>query len=167
VKYVKERAKHPTVEDRGKPSFRPLDPATAKAMGFALASMDPWQTLGIRAASLSRLLLESDDHLHRRAICSAGTPVGVVAVRTPWLYGPYVALLAVLPEWQGMGIGSAALRRIEQETKPRPKNIWVCVSSFNADAKRFYERNAFEPAGTLPALLRPGFTELLMRKRIV
>ena len=153
--------------DCNKLSFRPVDPATAEKISGALASMEPWLTLGIHAASLSDMLLAADAHLHRHAICLNGTCVGVVAVRNPWLYGPYVALLGVLPQWQGMGIGSAVLSRIEQETKPRPKNLWVCVSSFNEEAKRFYERNAFEPAGSLPGLLCEEFTEILMRKRII
>jgi ribosomal protein S18 acetylase RimI-like enzyme len=72
--------------------------------------------------------------------------------------------LAVLPDWQGRGIGSVILRRIEEEMKP--KNVWVCVSSFNRAAERFYIRNGFEHVGPLPGLLRPQFDELLMRKRL-
>jgi diamine N-acetyltransferase len=146
-------------------TFHLIDPDVAKIVGAALAVMDPWQTLGTSASTLIGMLLEPDQHLRREAIRMDGILVGVVAVRNPWLYGPYLALLAILPGWQGTGIGSVVLRRIEDVTKPN--NIWVCVSSFNQAAKRFYERNAFELVGTLPGLLRPDFTELLMRRRII
>jgi ribosomal protein S18 acetylase RimI-like enzyme len=146
------------------PSFQRVEPATATDLGVALASMDPWRTLGVNASALTSLLLEPDEHLRRDAMYMHGELAGVVAVRSPWLYGPYVALLAVLPDWQGRGIGSAVLRRIEEETKP--KNVWVCVSSFNQEAQRFYTRNGFAHVGPLLGLLRPEFNELLMRKRL-
>ena len=146
-------------------TFHLIDLDLAKSVGAALALMDPWRTLGTSASTLTGMLLEPDQHLRREAIRMDGILVGVVAVRNPWLYGPYVALLAILPGWQGRAIGSVVLRRIEEVTKPN--NIWVCVSSFNQAAKRFYERNAFELVGTLPGLLRPEFTELLMRRRVI
>jgi len=145
-------------------TFQPIGPATAAILGAALASMDPWQTLGTSASALTGLLLEPDHHLRREAMFMDGAPAGVVVLRHPWLYGPYVALLAVLPDWQGRGIGSVMLRRIEEEMKP--KNVWVCVSSFNRAAERFYLRNGFEHVGPLPGLLHPQFNELLMRKRL-
>ena len=39
-----------------------------------------------------------------------------------------------------------------------------CVSSFNAGARRLYERLGFEPAGELRELIVPGCDELLLRK---
>jgi len=145
-------------------TFRHIEPATAEIVGAALASMDPWRTLGMSATALTGLLLDPGHHLRCEAMFMDGIPVGVIALRHPWLYGPYVALLAVLPDWQGRGLGSVMLRRIEEEMKP--KNVWVCVSSFNRSAERFYIRNGFEHVGSLPGLLHPEFDELLMRKRL-
>ena len=45
-----------------------------------------------------------------------------VALRTPWLYGPYIALLAVLPDFQGRGIGSAVLRHVEEDASRTFRN---------------------------------------------
>ena len=145
-------------------TFQPIEPATAEILGAALASMDPWLTLGTSASALTGMLLEPDHHLRSEAVFIDAVPAGVVALRHPWLYGPYIALLAVLPDWQGRGIGSVILRRIEQEMQP--KNVWVCVSSFNRAAERFYIRNGFAHVGPLSGLLRPEFNELLMRKRL-
>ena len=49
-------------------TFQPIEPATAEILGSALASMDPWQTLGTSASALTGLLLEPDHHLRREAV---------------------------------------------------------------------------------------------------
>jgi ribosomal protein S18 acetylase RimI-like enzyme len=147
-------------------SLRQLDDRAAKKLGVAIASMDPWRTLRIGPETIARQLLEPEDHLRQHEICLKKECAGAIVVRAPWLYGPYISLLAILPDYQAMGLGAAVLRKVANETKPRPKNIWVCVSSFNQRAQRFYTRNGFEHVGTLPGLIRPKFTELLMRKRL-
>ena len=43
-------------------------------------------------------------------------------------------------------------------------NVFICVSSFNAGARRLYERLGFELVGTLRELHVPGHDELLLRK---
>src|SRR5262245_52326379 len=91
-------------------SFEAVDSAAINDLSVALASMEPWRTLGISSSTLTRLLTQPDDHLRRHAIAFKGNRVGAVALRTPWLYGPYIALLAILPDFQGRGIGSAVLR---------------------------------------------------------
>ena len=47
------------------------------------------------------------------------------------------------------------------------RNLWVCASSFNADALRFYERHGFRQAAALPGLAADGFKEILLRKVLV
>ncbi len=49
---------------------------------------------------------------------------------------------------------------LEQEAR----NLWVCASSFNARALRFYARHGFWPAATLPGLVADGYEEILLRK---
>jgi len=128
--------------------------------------MDPWRTLGIGAAALAQSLTSGDEHLHRWLIRREAALAGTVIVRNPWLYGPYLALLAILPEQQGSSIGTAVLRWMEREAGDTAGNIWACVSAFNTRAQQFYEKHGFEKVGTLDGLVRPGFAELLIRKRL-
>jgi ribosomal protein S18 acetylase RimI-like enzyme len=90
----------------------------------------------------------------------------LVVVRSPWLYGPYISLLAVLPSHQGLGLGSAVLASIERQLDSSDRNLWVCASTFNSSAIDFYIHRGFEPVGDLPDLVRVGFTERLFRKRL-
>ena len=74
-----------------------------------MCRIDPWLTLQTKPEKLSAYLTGDDAHCHRLTIRHGGAIAGVVAVRNPWLYGPYLGLLAVLPGYQGTGIGSAIL----------------------------------------------------------
>lgn len=129
--------------------------------------MTPWSTLGVSEDSLTSYLAGEDDGAQRYAIAMNGATAGVVCIRFPWLKGPYIELLAVLPGYQGQGIGTAVLSFIETEAmRAGSRNVWVCASQFNSAARRFYERGGFAEVGTLPDLVTDGFAELLLRKRL-
>ena len=86
-------------------------------------------------------------------------------MRHPWLKGPYLELLALLPEAQSQGIGSSIMAWFETAgLQHRARNLWVCASSFNGRALRFYERHGFARAATLPDLVAEGYDEILSRK---
>ena len=147
--------------------LEPPDKMSAEAVAQAMCRVDPWRTLQTRPERVSAFLLQEDAHCCRRIIRFAGTIAGVVAVRSPWLYGPYLNILAVLPAFQGAGIGSAMLRWMETEAGDASTNLWLCASEFNTSAIAFYERHGFRQVASLPDLVAPGFAELLLRRRLV
>ena len=55
-----------------------------------------------------------------------------------------------------------AEKRIFSETP----NVFVCVSSFNKGAQRFYERLGYEVIGELRDYIISGHSEILLRKTI-
>lgn len=129
--------------------------------------MAPWSTLAIPEDGLSRFLAGGDEGTRQYAITVGGATAGVVCTRFPWLKGPYVELLAVLPGHQGHGLGTKALTFVEAEAKRAgARNVWVCASEFNGLARRFYERRGFVEVGTLPDLVTDGFAEVLFRKAL-
>jgi ribosomal protein S18 acetylase RimI-like enzyme len=150
----------------GLATLQPIDAAAAANLAGALAAIDPWARLGIGSASLLAGLTRDDPHLCRRAIVVGSANAGVVVVRNPWLFGPYLNLLAVLPAYQRHGIGAAVLRWMEQEVRGQAGNLWLCASAFNSAALAFYERHGFDRIGDLPDLIVPGLSEVLMRKRL-
>jgi ribosomal protein S18 acetylase RimI-like enzyme len=103
----------------------------------------------------------------RYAVLVADEPAGTVVIRDPWLHGPYLHLIGLLPPFHGLGVGSRVLDWMEAEAQGRYRNLWLCVSEFNDGARRLYERHGFALAGRLDSLVFDGLTELLMRKRIL
>ena len=62
------------------------------------------------------------------------------------------------------GIGGALVRFVEERILRDTPNVFLCVSSFNEGAKRFYERLGYEVVGELRDMLIPGHSEILMRR---
>jgi diamine N-acetyltransferase len=127
--------------------------------------MEPWSVMDYPANTLAAFLARSDSGASRYVVSVAGAEVGAVSVRHPWLKGPYLELLALLPEAQKQGIGSSIMAWFEEAAlRHGARNLWVCASSFNARGLRFYERHGFAPAATLPGLVADGYDEILLRK---
>ncbi len=142
-----------------------LTPAQAAQIGPALALMDPWKRLGFGADSLTEYLNRPDPSLARFAILHQGELVGALATRTPWLRGPYLELLAILPQAQGQGIGKQALAWAFAKAKAKGAlNFWACVSAFNHSARGFYSHMGFIEATELTNLVVAGEHEILLRK---
>lgn len=139
---------------------------SARVVADAMCRIDPWLTLRATPEQLRDYLTGQDAQCCRRVLRLEGAIAGVVAVRSPWLYGPYLTLLAVLPGYQGMGIGSAILGWMVDEAGDAAKNLWVCASEFNARAIAFYERHGFQRVGVIADLVAPGVAEVLLRKRL-
>ena len=92
---------------------------------------------------------------------------GGMIIRDPWLVGPYLQTIAVLPVFQSSGIGGLMLDWFEARARlARQRNIWLCVSAFNSAAQKFYLAHGWEHIADLPDLIREGDGELLMRKRL-
>jgi ribosomal protein S18 acetylase RimI-like enzyme len=143
-----------------------LDQETAGRIAARIARMDPWLTLDYSQGLLSAYLRDDKPDRLLYLIQAGGKSLGALTIRYPWLRGAYVELLAVFPECQGGGVGSAAIRFVEARFRGLAANLWLLVSSFNERAQRFYRRNGFHPIGTIEDFMVPGRDEILMRKRI-
>jgi diamine N-acetyltransferase len=127
--------------------------------------MEPWSVMNYPADRLAAFLASADGGVARYVVNVDGEEAGAVSVRDPWLKGPYLELLALLPQAQNQGIGSSIIAWFETAAIQREaRNLWVCASSFNERALRFYERHGFTTAAMLPALVANGCDEILLRK---
>ena len=99
-------------------------------------------------------------------VIAYASPCGVVCVKYPWLRGAYLELIAVFPPQRGRGLGADVIRWLEEEVPNSAPNLWTLVSSFNRRARDFYERQGFAAIGAIDDLVKPGYTEILLRKRI-
>jgi diamine N-acetyltransferase len=146
-----------------------VTPDEAVVLGEALAAIEPWTHYGAPAAGLTALFAPAADGGIRLAVRSLDStaPLGVMAIRHPWLAGPYMQLLALLSGAQGQGHGQALLAWFEAEARSGgARNLWICVSAFNSAAQRLYLRFGFERVTILDDLIKPGIDEILMRKRL-
>jgi ribosomal protein S18 acetylase RimI-like enzyme len=92
---------------------------------------------------------------------------GIIVILDPFLHGPYLQLLAVLPEFQGRNLGLRLLQWMESEARSaESRQLWLCVSTFNTRAQAFYQRFGFEAVAVLDKLASDASDELLMRKRL-
>ena len=91
-------------------------------------------------------------------------PRGIALVRTPFLAGDYLELLAVAADARGRGLGARLLAHVEDTVFARARNLFVCVSDFNRPARRFYRSRGYLRAGRLDDLLIAGSAEILLRK---
>jgi diamine N-acetyltransferase len=154
----------------GKPvlALRPTTGADAAMLGAELAAMHPWARLGMSGEQMTRFLSAPDGNTRCFSIWHDDALAGAIVVRHPWLAGPYLNLLGVLPRFQDAGIGRAALAWLEAEARAAgARSIFLCVSAFNVDAHGFYRRNGFTDAALLDDLIVAGEDEILMRKRLV
>lgn len=145
-------------------SPKPLTAAHIAVIGPALAAMDPWRQLGFSAMGLAAYLGREDTALTRVVVERAGVPVAVLALRQPWLRGPYIELLAVLPGAQGEGLGRDLL---EWAAARADGNLWACVSAFNQRARAFYAHAGFAEVAPLTDLVADGHDEILLRRRLI
>jgi ribosomal protein S18 acetylase RimI-like enzyme len=142
-----------------------LEEGAIAPLAEAIVAIPPWSVMNYSANALARFLAEPDGGVRRYLVQVGEEPAGAVSVRFPWLKGPYLELLALLPSFQGRGIGTAIMDWFEQEgVRLGARNLWVCASSFNARAVRFYRRHGFREAAILGGLVADGYDEILLRK---
>ncbi len=143
----------------------PLDPACCLSLAQAIVAIPPWSAMNYPADAMARFLASSGDGAYRYRVEAGGELAGAVLIRQPWLKGPYLELLALLPPFQSLGIGAEILDWFEREAlRAEARNLWVCASGFNQRALRFYQRHGFRETVALPGLVGDGYTEILLRK---
>jgi ribosomal-protein-alanine N-acetyltransferase len=147
-------------------NIRSYTPTDRDALASMLSVSEPWRTLGYGTQDWERLftIVEAGAPRESYIIECDGQPSGLAVVRRQFLFGDYLELLAVSPQQRGRGQGRVLLDHVEERTFARANNLFACVSDFNADARRFYQRQGYEEVGTLPNLLMDGRDEILLRK---
>jgi diamine N-acetyltransferase len=148
-------------------TLQPMTDELARLLGPAVANIEPWSQINYPASNLIAFLSADDPALSRYTVLIGSEPAGVIAIRSPWLHGPYLQLLAVLPPFQNQGFGTILLDWFETRANPRNRWLWLCYSSFNKRAGAFYARHGFEVVAALTELMSDGGDdEILMRKRV-
>jgi ribosomal protein S18 acetylase RimI-like enzyme len=156
-----------TAHNLGELALRPLSAENARKLGEALSIIPPWSVIGYPAERLADWLQREQPTMRKFEVMAGVRLAGIIVIQEPFLYGPYLKLIAILPAFQGQGFGLRLLQWMEsQARRQEARQLWLCVSTFNKRAREFYERLGFEPVAVLDKLASEASDELLMRKRL-
>ena len=136
----------------------------AEACARMMAASEPWITLG-RDYEASLALLERPDREVYVARAD-GTVAGFIVLVLQGAFVGYIQTVCVAVERRGGGIGARLVSHAEARIFRESPNVFLCVSSFNPDAWRLYERLGYTLGGELTDYLVAGHSEMLLRKTI-
>ena len=141
----------------------PMTRSHRKACDAIVAGSEPWKTLGEELDLLPYIAAK------QAYVCMAGgVPAGFV-IFTPdpvFARGGYLRAIAVAPDMRKLGIGKALLSFAEERTARKASNLYLCASSFNRSAQRFYENLGYTKVGTIPGLIREDASEYIYWKQL-
>lgn len=130
-----------------------------------LAASEPWITLRISLDQCIKNCNNPDFQVYMAY--SDNQPAGIVIIDPQGVAGsPYIKSIAAYPEFRGKGIGDALLSFTENLFRGRYRYLFLCVSSFNLRAQKFYERHGFKVVGELKDYIIEGASEILIHKKL-
>jgi [ribosomal protein S18]-alanine N-acetyltransferase len=143
--------------------IRPLaGAAEAETCARLMAGSEPWLTLGRSYEASLRLLQDPTREVY--VADDAGAVGGFVVLCLTGALVGYIQTVCVAPDQRGRGLGTQLVAFAEDRIFGVSPNVFLCVSSFNADARRLYERLGYAYVGELTDYLVRGHSELLLRK---
>lgn len=144
-------------------TIRPLESAAEREWCAQLmASSEPWLTLGRTVEESNRVMQDPSREVY---LAVQGTEaVGFIILTLTGPFPGYVQTVCVSPKHRGRGVGTQLLAFAEARIFRQSPNVFLCVSSFNVDAQRLYERLGYVLIGELKDYVVSGHSELLLRK---
>jgi ribosomal protein S18 acetylase RimI-like enzyme len=127
-----------------------------------MSSSEPWTTLGrTYAESLEKM----HDTARERYIARVGSVLaGFLILNMRGAFVGYIQSICVSPEFRDRGIGTKLVEFAEKRIFPECPNVFICVSSFNYQARKLYEQMGYKMVGALMDYIVRGHSELLLRK---
>ena len=129
-----------------------------------ISSTPPWTTLGVSYESTLATLQDSIYEIYAAYV--EEEIVGCIVIQPKGAFSTYVKSLVIKKEWRGKHLGKALLEFVEQKVFSKSPNVFLCVSSFNKRAQKFYLNLGYQAIGEIENYVVNGHSELLMRKTI-
>lgn len=138
------------------------DRAEAEWCAQLMATSEPWITLKRGFDDAMRILTSPAREVY---VARAGeTIVGFTVLIMRGAFVGFIQTIGVAPEWRNRGVGTRLVRFAEERIFKVSPNVFMCVSSFNKDAKRLYDRLGYEVVGELENFIVRGHSEVLLWK---
>ncbi|MFH1313398.1 MAG: GNAT family N-acetyltransferase [Candidatus Eisenbacteria bacterium] len=137
-------------------------PDEAETCARLMSGSEPWKTLRRDYETSLKILTSPTREVYVALV--GGEIVGFIILIMSGAFVGFVQTIAIMPEWRNKKIGSRLMGFAEERIFGVTANVFVCVSSFNPDARRLYERLGYSAVGELEDLIVPGHSEILLRK---
>jgi ribosomal protein S18 acetylase RimI-like enzyme len=145
------------------PRIQPLASAQDfETCAAIMAGSDPWRRLGFAAETCLQALTQPEREPW--GAWHEGRLAGFMLLSFKGSFVGYVQLLGVAADMRRQGIGAALIEHAERRIFALTPNVFICVSSFNEAAQRFYARLGYRTVGRLEDFLVNGHDEFLLRK---
>jgi [ribosomal protein S18]-alanine N-acetyltransferase len=132
-----------------------------------MASSEPWRTLGRDYEASLRIVTDVGKEVYVASIgAGSGIIAGFLILSMTGVFVGYIQTVCVAPEWRGHGLGTILIGFAEDRIFRETPNVFMCVSSFNLDAQRLYDRLGYQRVGELTDYIVGGHSEVLLRKTI-
>jgi ribosomal protein S18 acetylase RimI-like enzyme len=145
--------------------IRPIaGPSEMESCARMMAASEPWVTLQCGFAASLHNLSSPEREIH---VAVRGYEVlGFIGLNLHGGFVGYVQSICVAPQWRNRAVGRRLIAFAEERVFREHPNLFICVSSFNVLAQRFYRNLGYEVVGELKNFLVDGHSEILLRKTI-
>ena len=132
------------------------------ACAMMMSTTEPWITLKRDYASARERIADPDQEAW--VAMKDGQPFGFLLLIFTGVLRGYLRTICLSPQFRNQGLGTRLIQFAEERIFQDHPNVFLCVSSFNPDARRLYERLGYEYIGELKDFLVQGHSELIYRK---
>jgi ribosomal-protein-alanine N-acetyltransferase len=136
----------------------------ARTCARMMATSEPWLTLGRTYEASLAIIRDPTREVH--LLKEDGAITGFLILCMTGAFVGYIQTICIHPDHRGQGLGSRLVAFAEQRILSEVPNVFMCVSSFNHDARRLYERLGYHVVGELTDYIVQGHSEILLRKSI-
>jgi len=140
--------------------------ADAEACARLMASSEPWLTLGRTYEASLAIIRDSTREVFVLRDGTTRKLSGFLILCLTGAFVGYIQTICIDPDCRGQGLGTRLLAFAEERILSQFPNVFMCVSSFNHDARRLYERLGYRVVGELSDYIVAGHSEILLRKTL-
>jgi ribosomal-protein-alanine N-acetyltransferase len=145
--------------------IRPLNgKQEVEACARVMSESEPWITLQRTYEHAVKGLADPTREIYVAML--QDTLCGFIMINMVGPFRGYIQIICVFPDCRDQGIGRKLIQFAEERIFRDSPNVFLCVSSFNTDAQRFYEQLGYKRIGEIDDYVVEGHSEFIMRKTI-
>lgn len=129
-----------------------------------MSRSEPWTTLKRTIHDTVRIINDETSEVHLAKVHDA--VIGFAIIKLRGAFVGYIQSIVIKSHYRRQGLGKRFMEYLERRIFSEQPNVFICVSSFNPDAKRLYEGLGYQMIGELKDYIVRGHSEMLMRKTI-